>query len=292
MKYRHAFHAGNFADVHKHVTLVALLLALARKDKGFLFVDTHAGRGAYDLASAAARRGDEAAGGIGRFAPGTPTGEPEVDAWLEAVAAFRQERHARHAYPGSPLLALRFLRPQDRALLVEAEPGEHAELRREFRDLPRVVVEHADGHARAVAAMPPIERRALVLLDPPYEDTRGDFEQAAATAAALLERFATGVIAIWYPVKLERDTTRWIEALAARIAPRPLLAAELWVHPRDSRLGLNGSGMAIVNPPYLLDERMRAWLPLLHRRLAAPGEGGWDVRLRSDAPPTTTPPRR
>ena len=95
MKYRHSFHAGNFADVHKHVTLVALLQALARKDKGFLFVDTHAGRGAYDLASAAARRGAESAGGIDRFPPGTSTGQPEIDAWLEAVAAFRKARHER-----------------------------------------------------------------------------------------------------------------------------------------------------------------------------------------------------
>ncbi len=285
MKYRHAFHAGNFADVHKHVTLVALLQALARKDKGFLFVDTHAGSGAYDLASPGARRGgNEAAGGIGRFAPGTPSGEPEIDAWLEAVAAFRRERGQRHVYPGSPLLAMHFLRPQDRALLVEAEAGEHAALRRELRDRPRVVIDNADGFARATSGMPPIERRALVLIDPPYEDTRGDFERAAATTQAVLERFATGVIAIWYPIKLERDTRRWLEQLAARIAPRPLLAAELWIHPRDSRIGLNGSGMAIVNPPYLLDERMRAWLPVLQRTLAAPGEGGWEVHLRGAEP--------
>lgn len=278
MKYRHAFHAGNFADVHKHVTLVALLQALARKDKGFLFVDTHAGSGAYDLGSALVRRGNEAAGGIGRFAHAWSTGEPEIDAWLEAVAAFRRERHQRHAYPGSPLLALHFLRPQDRALLVEAEAGEHAALRRELRDRPRVVLENADGFARATSGMPPIERRALVLIDPPYEDTRGDFDRAAATTRAVLERFATGVIAIWYPIKLERDTRRWLEQLAGHVAPRPLLAAELWIHPRDSRVGLNGSGMAIVNPPYLLGERMRAWLPVLHRTLAAPGEGGWEVR--------------
>ena len=277
MKYRHAFHAGNFADVHKHVTLVALLQALARKDKGFLFVDTHAGRGVYDLASAAARQGDEAAGGVERFSTATPTGHPEIDAWLEAVAAFRRERHQRNAYPGSPLLAQHFLRPQDRAQLVESEAGEHAVLLRELRDRPRVVVEHGDGFARATAAMPPVERRGLVLIDPPYEDTRADFDRAAATAQAVLERFATGVVALWYPVKLERDARRWLELLAARVAPRPVLAAELWIHPRDSRVGLNGSGMAIINPPYLLDERMRSWLPVLHSRLAAPGEGGWEL---------------
>ncbi|MCP5328244.1 MAG: 23S rRNA (adenine(2030)-N(6))-methyltransferase RlmJ [Steroidobacteraceae bacterium] len=291
MKYRHAFHAGNFADVHKHVTLVALLQALARKDKGFLYVDTHAGSGAYPLAPPAAARANdhEAAGGIGRFAPGTATGEPEIDAWLEAVAAFRREHHRRHAYPGSPQLAMQFLRPQDRALLIEAEASVHAELRRELRDRPRVVIENADGFARATSAMPPIERRALVLIDPAYEDSRGDFDRAAATARAVLERFATGVIAIWYPIKLERDARRWLEQLAARIGTRPLLVSELWIHPRDSRVGLNGSGMAIVNPPYLLDERMRSWLPLLQRVLAVPGAGGWEVRMQG-AEPASFPP--
>lgn len=281
MKYRHAFHAGNFADAHKHVTLVALLQALARKDKGFLFVDTHAGRGAYDLASAAARRGDESASGIGRFAPDSQTGEPEIDAWLAAVAALRRERRERHAYPGSPLLALQLLRPQDRAAFAEAQVEEHVELRRELRDLPRVTVENADGFTRLPAWMPPIERRALVLIDPPYEDTRGDFERAAAAAQAALARFATAVIAIWYPVKDARDTARWLEQLAAKVAPRELLVSELWIHPRDSRVGLNGSGVAIVNPPYLLDERMRAWLPVLHRALDPVGDGGWEVRNAS-----------
>lgn len=277
MKYRHAFHAGNFADVHKHVALVALLQAMVRKDKGFLFLDTHAGRGAYDLGSGAARRSDEAASGISRVAG--PTGEPEIDAWLDAVAAFRRERRERHAYPGSPLLAAQWLRPQDRAALIESEATEHVELRRELRDRPRYAIENGDGFLRLPAWLPPIERRALVLIDPPFEDSRADFDHAATATVDALARFPTCVIAIWYPIKLERDTSRWIEALAAKIAPRPLLVSELWIHPRDSRVGLNGSGLAIVNPPYLLDERMRQWLPVLHRRLDPAGEGGCAVRM-------------
>ncbi len=277
MKYRHAFHAGNFADVHKHVTLVALLQAMVRKDKGFLFLDTHAGRGAYDLGSGAARRSDEAASGVGRFAG--PTGEPEIDAWLEAVAAFRRERRERQAYPGSPLLAAQWLRPQDRAALVESEATEHVELRRELRDRPRYSIENGDGFQRLPAWLPPIERRALVLIDPPFEDSRADFEHAAAATVDALARFPTCVIAIWYPIKLERDTARWLDTLAAKLAPRPLLVSELWIHPRDSRVGLNGSGLAIVNPPYLLDERMRQWLPVLHRALDPAGDGGCTVRM-------------
>ncbi len=277
MKYRHAFHAGNFADVHKHVTLVALLQAMVRKDKGFLFVDTHAGRGVYDLHSGAARRSEESSAGIGLL-PG-PTGEAEIDAYLEAVAAFRRERHERHAYPGSPLLAERWLRPQDRAALVEAEATEHVELRRELRDRPRIVVENGDGYLRLGAWLPPIERRALVLLDPPYEESRADFDRAAAATVAALTRFPTCVIALWYPIKLERETARWLDGLATKLAPRPVLVSELWLHPRDSRIGLNGSGMAIVNPPYLVEERMREWLPALHRRLDPANEGGSIVRL-------------
>ncbi len=283
MKYRHAFHAGNFADVHKHVTLVALLQAMVRKDKGFLFVDTHAGRGVYDLHSGAARRSEEASAGIGLLAG--PTGEVEIDAYLEAVAAFRRERHERHAYPGSPLLAERWLRPQDRAALVEAETTEHVELRRELRDRPRIVVENGDGYLRLAAWLPPIERRALVLLDPPYEESRADFDRAAAATVAALTRFPTCVVALWYPIKLERDTARWLDGLATKLAPRPMLVSELWVHPRDSRIGLNGSGMAIVNPPYLVEERMREWLPALHRRLDPASEGGSVVRLAGAAPP-------
>lgn len=286
MKYRHAFHAGNFADVHKHVALVALLQAMVRKDKGFLFLDTHAGRGAYDLASGAARRSEEAAAGVGRLLEraGAPTGEPEIDAYVEAITGFRRERHERHAYPGSPLLAARWLRAQDRAALVESEATEHVELRRELRDWPRIAVENGDGFARLPAWLPPIERRALVLIDPAYEDSRADFDHAAAAAVDALTRFPTCVVAIWYPVKLERDTTRWLDGLAAKVAPRPLLVSELWIHPRDSRVGLNGSGLAIVNPPYLLDERMRSWLPVLQRTLDPAGEGGCSVRLAGAAP--------
>lgn len=281
MNYRHAFHAGNFADVHKHVALVALLQAMVRKDKGFLFLDTHAGRGAYDLGSGAARRSDEATGGIGRLsgAAAAPIGEPEIEAFLEAVDAFRRERHERYAYPGSPLLAARWLRAQDRAALVEAEASEHVELRRELRDRSRIAVENADGFERLAAWLPPIERRALVLIDPPYEDSRADFDRAAAAAIDALARFPTCVIALWYPIKVERDSARWLNSLAAKVEPRPLLVSELWIHPRDSRVGLNGSGVAILNPPYLLDERMRRWLPVLHGRLDAAGEGGCSVRL-------------
>jgi 23S rRNA (adenine2030-N6)-methyltransferase len=297
LKYRHSFHAGNFADVHKHVTLVALLQAMSRKDKGFLFLDTHAGRGAYDLESAAARQGAESAAGIERLlewsgraaapvsspvlSPGPSTGpspepSPEIARYLEIVRAFRKEPEQRHGYPGSPLIAAALLRAQDRAVLVESEATEELELRRALRRSPaatarRIGTECDDGYARLTAWLPPLERRALLLIDPPYEESREDFRRVAAAAELALARLANAVVAIWYPIKLERDTERWSQGLAARLA-RPTLTAELWLHPRDSRVGLNGSGMLIVNPPYQLGDAMRAWLRELQEALAEPGQ--------------------
>jgi 23S rRNA (adenine2030-N6)-methyltransferase len=272
MKYRHAHHAGNFADVHKHVTLLALLAALARKDKGFLYFETHAGRGVYDLADAAS----EAAGGIGQL-QGVTCEAPELRVYLERVAALRRAHGASRAYPGSPWLAVSALRPQDQAVFVELLPEEARGLRRalaaDTMDV-RVRIEAGEGFAHWQAALPPPQRRALTLIDPPYEDSRGDFDRVRRELAAALRRFPTGVIAVWYPVKDARDTQRWLEAVQREL-DRPLLAAELRLFPCDSRVALNGSGMLIVNPHYQLDVRMSEWLAELHRHLhAAPGAAG------------------
>jgi 23S rRNA (adenine2030-N6)-methyltransferase len=279
LKYRHSFHAGNFADVHKHVTLVALMQALSRKEKGFLFLDTHAGRGAYDLESAAARQGAESAAGIERLLESSartppPGPAPEIARYLEIVRAFRKEPEQRHGYPGSPLIAAALLRAQDRAVLVESEATEELELRRALRRSPcatarRISTECDDGYARLTAWLPPLERRALLLIDPPYEESREDFRRVAEATELALARLANAVVAIWYPIKLERDTERWSQGLAARLA-RPTLTAELWLHPRDSRVGLNGSGVLVVNPPYQLGSAMRVWLRELQEALAEP----------------------
>ena len=288
MKYRHAFHAGNFADVHKHVTLVALLQALARKDKGFLFLDTHGGRGAYDLGSPEARRGAEADAGIGRVLAAADAAaggagaalEPEITAFLGVLQQLRNASGRRNLYPGSPLIAAALLRPQDRAVCLEAQPEEYVALRGALRDAERFAVEHGDGYAAITARLPPIERRALVLIDPPYEDARADQQAAAVAAAEALRRLPNAVVATWYPIKHEADAARWVSAQATALE-RPLLCAELWVHPRDSRAGLNGSGMLIANPPWQLEDRMQSWLPALHRLLdpARPPAGGCSVRV-------------
>jgi 23S rRNA (adenine2030-N6)-methyltransferase len=267
MKYRHSYHAGNFADVHKHVTLLALLAALARKDKGFLYLDTHSGRGLYDLSTPAA----ESAAGVARFLESEPRAA-ELKAYAERVRKFRALPGLAHALAGSPLLAAGELRPQDRAVFGELLGAEAQALGAALGGAAggaRVRIQRGDGFALPRALLPPPERRALILIDPPYEETRRDFERAAAALAEGLQRFPGGVFAVWYPIKDARDLTAWYAACRGAVSV-PALLSELWLFPRDSRVALNGSGLLIANPPYLIAERMREWLPELTAILATP----------------------
>lgn len=264
MKYRHAYHAGNFADVHKHVTLLALLAALKRKEKGFLYLDTHAGRGAYSA-------GTEARLGVERFMSGNHDCE-ELRHYADAVASFRTIRNEPHAYPGSPMLAAHELRAQDRAVFIEIDSSECRLLEQYSIGSPRARVECGDGYALVRAHLPPAERRGITFIDPPYEEHQ-DFAKVEATVAESLTRFATGVILAWYPIKSERDLASWQARLRAKVS-HPMVMCELWLYPLDSRVALNGSGLLIVNPPYQLAERMQAWLPNLHALLDPTGSGG------------------
>lgn len=290
MQYRHSFHAGNFADVHKHVALLALLRALQKKEKGFLYLDTHAGSGLYDLRGEDARRGGEASAGIAQLlqsASRHPPQSPEILAYLETVQRLRA-LHGAATYPGSPLIAASALRAVDRACCVEAVPQESRHLSRaitalgaESRGSVRVMA--GDGYAQLAAQLPPKERRALVLVDPPFEDA-DEFPRLAAMLPEVLRRFDSGVYAIWYPVKRQRDIDLW-QARIARAITAPTLAAELWLHPRDTTVGLNGSGLLIVNPPWQMDLRLAAWQEEL-RQLLGGGEGSgsevkWIVHERS-----------
>ena len=272
MKYRHSFHAGNFADVHKHVTLLALLAALKRKEKGFLYFDTHAGRGGYDLSGG----GAEAASGIARLLAGEMRAA-ELRDYAAMLARMRAVRRSGHFYPGSPLIALDELRPQDRAVLVEWQGAEAQALR---AAAPHARVEQGDGLKLLRAALPPPERRALIFIDPPFEETREEFSRVTAAVADGLRRFATGVFAVWYPIKEQRVTSAWHGSWARAVAV-PTLASELWLYPRDSRVALNGSGLLIVNPPFQIAERMQAWLPELGAALGAGSSGGTEVRMLS-----------
>jgi 23S rRNA (adenine2030-N6)-methyltransferase len=261
--------------VHKHVALCALLQALARKEKGYFYLETHAGRGAYLLTGSA--EGRASASAIERIVAASSgaaaSRQPELAAYAHAIASWRARTGRPDAYPGSPVIAAMLARPQDRAALIELLPDEASALERAVGEWPRAHVETGDGFERLKAFLPPRERRGLTLIDPPYEQTREDYARVAAAIVEALRRFATGILCIWYPIKDARDTTAWLAQLRPRIA-RAALASELWLHPCDSRVALNGSGLLIVNPPYGLAERMRAWLPELHALLDPAGAGG------------------
>jgi 23S rRNA (adenine2030-N6)-methyltransferase len=274
MKYRHQYHAGNFADVHKHVLLLEVLEALARKDKGFLFADTHAGRGLYDLHPGDAAHPAEWQSGAARLLAAEPR-HPALQRYREIVAAGVHGGSLR--YPGSPLLALQRLRPNDRALLYETQRDEAGALRKALEATGtevRVRVESSDGFAGLRANLPPPERRGCVLIDPPYEE-REDYARVHDATVDALRRFPGAVLVLWLPVKLREDFDRWFASLR-RALDRPSLGSLLWVHPPDSRAALNGSALVVVNPPYLVEDAMREWLPELAAMLAGK-QGGCEV---------------
>jgi len=268
MNYRHAYHAGNFADVHKHVLLLDVLAAMARKDKGFLFVDTHAGRGEYDLHPGDADHPAEWQSGAAKLLAAAPRHESLIR-YRELVAAGVHGGSLR--YPGSPLLVARALRAADRAVFFETQRDEAGHLRKALPPGARTRVEVGDGFAGLRALLPPPERRGCVLIDPPYEE-REDLARVQQASADALARFEGVVLVLWLPVKLRSDFDAWLAQLG-RTLPRPLLASLLWMHPTDSRAALNGSALVVVNPPYLLEDTMRAWLPELRAALGGPRSG-------------------
>jgi len=275
MNYRHAFHAGNFGDVLKHIVLVALLERLAQKDKPFFFLDTHAGRGRYDLEGEAARRSGEAGAGVCRLAAATLP--PLVTRYLDLVRGFDPANAGRiRFYPGSPWIAAMLMRPVDRAALCELAPMEADSLRREFaRDL-RVAVHRRDGYEALKALLPPRERRGLVLIDPPYETQEREFAQLADSLAAAQRHWPQGVYAAWYPIKRAAAIDGFHASLAGRGVTR-LLVVELSIHPEDNTVGLNGSGMVLLNPPWKTDADLAAALPAVHAVLSPSGSGGTRV---------------
>lgn len=275
MKYQHGHHAGNFADVHKHVSLLAVLEAIIRKDKPFLYVDTHAGRGIYQKHDAAQRDG-EASRGVERVLGADVAAQSPMARYADLVRQLRRELHDQSACPGSPWLAAACLRPADRGAAFELQAAEHAALHRALEYQPRFVTQQEDGYRRLRALLPPPERRALVLIDPPYEEPREEQRHVLEVLADALHRFETGVYLLWFPLKTRRDADHWRNALQAAVA-RPVLYSQLGVHPLDSRAGLNASGLAIVNPPYLLDAAMANWLPELHVLLDPAGQGSWEL---------------
>ncbi len=282
MNYRHAFHAGNHADVLKHVVLLAACDALTAKPAPCFALDTHAGRGLYHLAGGQARRSGEAQGGIDRL---PDAADPLVARYLRAVAACRQA-HGADAYPGSPWLLAHALRAQDRIVCCELQPDEAAALKALFAHDQRVSVHVGDGYAALRALLPPRRgdtriARGLVLLDPPYEAQLREFDLALDALREGLARWPQATFALWYPIKRGRDL-RPFRRRAAALPAKSALACELLVRPDDSPLRMNGSGMLLLNPPWRLET---ALAPALQALRAALDEAGSDVRLDWLRPP-------
>jgi 23S rRNA (adenine2030-N6)-methyltransferase len=276
LNYRHAFHAGNHADVLKHVVLLALCDALTAKAAPCFALDTHAGRGLYRLAGTEALRSGEARGGIERVAGG---GDSLLARYLAAIAACRHV-HGEDAYPGSPWLLAHAFRPQDRIACCELEPREHAALKANFTDDPRVATHARDGYTAMRALLPPRvgeQRfvRGLVLVDPPYEAQLAEFDLAIAALREGLGRWPQAAFALWYPIKRRRDLAAVYRGFAD-LPARAALRCELLVRPDDSPLRMNGSGLLLLNPPWRLDETLARTLPVLQ---AALGEAGASCRV-------------
>lgn len=264
MNYRHAFHAGNFADVVKHALLVALLKPLAAKDKPFRVLDTHAGIGSYDLASEEATRTGEWRTGIARVAEAP---DPALADYLRLV----REAGWPRAYPGSPLIARAMLRPGDSLVLCELHPEDHAALRRRLGRDGQVAIHRRDAWEAIRALTPFPERRGLVLIDPPFEQ-EGEFDRMAAAIAEIRHRFRAGTVAAWYPVK-HRAPVRAFHAALRDAAVPDCLACELTLREPTDPTRLNGCGVLVANPPFRFEAEAEAILQVLLRRLAG-GEDG------------------
>jgi 23S rRNA (adenine2030-N6)-methyltransferase len=255
VNYRHAFHAGNPADVLKHVLLLALCERLVAKPAACFALDTHAGRGLYALDAEAARRTGEADAGIARLLA-DPPGDPAIARYLAAVRACRAV-HGEAAYPGSPWLLAHALRPQDRIACCELQADEATALIANLGGDPRVAIHQRDGYAALKALLPPTAggqrfTRGLVLIDPPYEAQLGEFDIALAAMREALGRWPQATYALWYPIKQRREL-RAFQREAARLPARSALVVELLVRPDDSPLRMNGSGVLLLNPPFGLD---------------------------------------
>lgn len=273
LSYRHAYHAGNFADVVKHAVLVQLLQYLTRKAAPVCYIETHAGAGAYDLRSAYAVKTNEFQDGIGVLwndasLPGA------MQTYANLVRTGNPHGELRH-YPGSPLIAQRLLRAQDRMELYELHPGDFALLEKEFRRNRRMRCHHEDGLRAAIAMVPPIEKRALVFIDPSYE-VKDEYQGVFEAVQKMHRRFATGVYALWYPV-IDR---RVVDSLRYRFEEskiKNILNLELLIETDDRRPGMRGCGMVIVNPPWTMTTDVQPVLSLLADRLGRNGPGRYAI---------------
>jgi len=272
MNYRHHYHAGNYADVFKHVLVLQLVRAMQRKEKGFLYLDTHAGRGSYDLSLPSVlpdgrEREPEHPAGIGRLWQIAEAPAP-IQEYLALVHRFNERRGATPGelgyYPGSPWLVRLLLRPQDRMVLCELRAEEAEALDFEFAREVGVKVLALDGYVGLKAQLPPAEKRALVLVDPPFEDKQ-EFAAIRRGVAEALRRLPGAVLAVWYPIT-ERARTEEFHRTVVELAV-PALYTELEIAGDGTQLRMKGCGLLVLNPPWQIEQEFRSVLPLLREKL-------------------------
>ena len=274
LSYRHSFHAGNHADVLKHIVLMLILENLKLKEKGFFYLDTHSGVGRYRLSSNESEKTGEYKEGIGRLWDQTDLPE-DVARYVKMIKKLNYGGKELRYYAGSPLIAAELLRPQDRALLTELHPSDYPILRNNFSDDKNVRVKCDNGFQQVKATLPPKERRGLVLIDPPYE-LKEDYDLVVKAIEEGYKRFATGIYAIWYPVVLRQHTKRIVRGLQES-GIRKILQIELAVRPDSDQRGMTASGMIVINPPWQLEAQMKKILPYLTKTLVPEGTGSWTV---------------
>lgn len=264
LSYRHSFHAGNHADVLKHIVQSLILNSLQQKEKPFVYHDTHSGVGRYDLTHEWSEKTGEYKQGIARVwqQDNIPA---ELDSYLDAIRQLNQGETLRY-YPGSPRVARAHLREQDRMVLTELHPSDYPLLEQEFHRDRQVSIYKEDGFARLKASLPPQERRGLVLIDPPYELAK-EYRDVVQAIAQSYKRWATGIYAIWYPVVNRCDIDDMLEGLQG-LEIRKILQIELGVAPDTNERGMTASGMIVINPPWTLESQMQTILPFLKQAIA------------------------
>lgn len=276
MNYKHGYHAGSFADVFKHLVLMILIEALVRKEKPLCYLETHAGRGLYNLHSESAKKTTESDTGIHKlfeYYSNATTGVPKnIEAYIKLIKQLGYPDY----YPGSPRIAAGLLREQDRLILMELQGDEYQILRKNFKDDPRVAMHHQNGYLSLKAFLPPPERRGLILIDPAFEKP-DEWKQLLEGVKTALKQFPTGVFAIWYPIKDLRQVRQFLNAVS-KMKLSDTLVAELNIYPPDAPLSLIGSGMLVINPPFQCAEKLEQILPWIWKTLAVNGAGGWRVQ--------------
>ncbi|UYZ84520.1 23S rRNA (adenine(2030)-N(6))-methyltransferase RlmJ [Entomomonas sp. E2T0] len=272
MNYRHAFHAGNHADVFKHVVLSRLIALLCQKETPFAYLDTHSGLGIYDLYSSEAERTGEWLEGIKLLLEQANT--PELfDDYITVINQLNVDKKLQY-YPGSPMLAQKLMRPQDRIIFNEKHPEDAQLLKQNFRKDSRITIHTQDGWLLPKALLPTTEKRLLLLIDPPFEQTN-ELDLCVKSLTDAIARMRQAIVAIWYPIKDQKNLNKFYNQLKMSNAPK-LLKAELMIKPADNNLGLNGSGMVIANPPWKLENELTTLLSYLSNVLTE-NAGTWSI---------------